>query len=239
MLSQINKVCDVVQARTGVDFVKEDNVVKEKFVATDAPLPDLKVYEARVYFKDFYGKPGHMKIRVSMDVTRFDKVFLPIQTRKLIHPYSDAEAIACDIQCMKLEEIIATKLKCLMQRQHAPDLFDYAYSIKLLGGSLNKDEVVSALIRKTIFSRNPFILKNILLSTTFDYFREEWTKSVVCAKVFYIHVEDAISAFISDLESLFAKYPDNGFARFVYFSAEHRAPIMQAARNSRSAREKT
>src|SRR6266851_3864981 len=163
MLSQINKVCDVVQARTGVDFVKEDNVVKEKFVATDAPLPDLKVYEARVYFKDFYGKPGHMKIRVSMDVTRFDKVFLPIQTRKLIHPYSDAEAIACDIQCMKLEEIIATKLKCLMQRQHAPDLFDYAYSIKLLGGELNKQEVARILIQKTIFSRNPVVLKNIFI----------------------------------------------------------------------------
>ena len=230
ILSEINKLCDFVHEKTGVDFVNDDNVIKEKFVATDAPLPDLKVYEVRVYFRDFYGKPGHMKIRISMDITRFDKVLLPIQSRQLIHPYSDAYVIACEIRCMKLEEIIATKLKCLMQRQHAPDLFDYAYSIKLLGGSLDKNEVVRTLVQKTIFSRNPFILKSILLRTAFDYFREEWAKSIVCAKAVYIQVEDAITAFVGDLELLFAGYPNNGFAQFAYFSAEHRAPIMQAAR---------
>lgn len=77
-----------------------------------------------------------------MDITRFDRVMLPLQKVALIHPYSDAREVACEIRCMKLEEIIATKLKCLMQRQHAPDLFDYAYTIKRLGGELNKNEVV-------------------------------------------------------------------------------------------------
>lgn len=95
---------------------------------------------------------------------------------------------------------------------------------------MNRDEVVRALIQKTIFSRNPFILKSILVRTTFDYFREEWAKSVICAKEFYIQVEDAIASFLTDLELLFVKYPDNGYAQFVYFAAEHRAPIMQAAR---------
>jgi predicted nucleotidyltransferase component of viral defense system len=230
LLAEINNVCDLIQERAGVDFVKDANVIKEKFVATDAPLPDLKVYEVRVYFKDFYGKPGHVKVRISMDITRFDRVLLPIQSRPLIHPYSDAAELACEIRCMKLEEIIATKLKCLMQRQHAPDLFDYAYSIKRLGGSLNRDKVVRALIQKTIFSRNPFILKNILVRTAFDYFREQWANSVICAKEYLIQAEDAIAAFVNDLDSLFAKYHDNGFAQFVYFSAEHRVPIMQAAR---------
>jgi predicted nucleotidyltransferase component of viral defense system len=156
LLAEINNVCDFIHEKAGVDFVKDANVIKEKFVATDAPLPNLKVYEVRVYFKDFYGKPGHVKVRISMDITRFDKVLLPIQSRPLIHPYSDAAELNCEIRCMKLEEIIATKLKCLMQRQHAPDLFDYVYSIKLLGGSLNRDEVVRALIQKTIFSRNSY-----------------------------------------------------------------------------------
>lgn len=230
LLEEINKVCDLAQEKSGVTFVKDDNKVEEKFTASEAPLPDLRVYEVRVFFKDFYGKPSHIKIRISMDITRFDKVLLPLQSVKLIHPYSDAAEIACEIWCVKLEEIIATKLKCLIQRQHAPDLFDYAYSIKLLGGNLDKQEVMQTLVRKTIFDRNPYILKEILLSTTFAYFREGWDKSIVCAKQFIIGVEDAISTFTKDLESLFDGYTDNGFTQFIYFSPEVRAKIMHAGR---------
>jgi len=165
-----------------------------------------------------------------MDITRFDKVLLPIQTVDLIHPYSDADQVACKIRCMKLEEIIATKLKCLLQRQHAPDLFDYAYSIKLLGGELNKEEVVKTFVQKTIFGRNPHVLKNILCKTPFDYFKDYWDKTVVCAKQFLFGVDEAINLFIADLEILFGIYPDNGFAQFAYFGPELRTPIMKAGR---------
>lgn len=228
--TEINKVCAAIQEKAGVVFTQDDTRVEEKFTATDAPLPDLKVYEVRVYFKDFYGNSKHMKLRVSMDITRFDRVLLDIQQLPLIHPYSDAAEVACDIRCMKLEEIIATKLKCMMQRQHAPDLFDYAYSIQKLGGNLDRGEVMRTLVQKTIFSRNPFALKGILLKTAFDYYRQEWAKSVICAKQFFLGVEDAIAAFVADLEVLFAGYSDNGFAQFAYFSADHRAAIMHAAR---------
>ncbi len=230
LLNEINAVCTLIQDKAGVNFINDDNKVEEKFTASEAPLPDLKVYEVRVYFKDFYGKPNNIRLRISMDVTRFDKVLLPLQSQKLIHPYSDAQELACDVRCMKLEEIIATKLKCLIQRQHAPDLFDYAYSIKLLGGTLNKQEVVQTLVKKTIFDRNPYILKGILSSTAFTYFRETWVKSLVCAKQVLMDVEDAISFFVADLDSLFSGYTDNGFTQFVYFSPEARAKIMHAGR---------
>jgi predicted nucleotidyltransferase component of viral defense system len=230
LLAEINKACDAIQEKAGIVFAKENNRVEEKFVATDVPLPDLKVYEARVYFKDFYGGSDHITLRISMDITRFDQVMLPLQMRPLIHPYSDAVEVTCEIRCMKLEEIIATKLKCLMQRQYAPDLFDYAYTIKRLGGELNKNEVVVTLIRKTIFSRNPAVLKRILLKTAFDYFREAWEKSLVCTKQFMIGVEDAITALSADLDALFASYPDNGVTDFAFFDANLRAPIMHAAR---------
>jgi predicted nucleotidyltransferase component of viral defense system len=228
--NEINSVCSLAQEKVGVVFVTEDTKVQEKFAATDAPLPDLKVYEARIYFKDFYGKPNSIVLRISMDVTRFDRVLLPCQMVPLIHPYSDSNEVQCTIRCMKLEEIIATKLKCLMQREHAPDLFDYAYSIKLLGGNLNKVEVVSTLIRKTIFERNPVVLKEILASITLGIFREQWAKRIIVARQFFLDVEDAIQSFLGDLEGLFQGYRDNGFGDFIYFRAPLRVPIMQAAR---------
>lgn len=230
LLREINAICAFVGGETGVAFELERNQVEEKFTATETPLPDLKVYEARVYFKDFYGNPERFSLRLSMDVTRFDKVLLPIQAVPLIHPYSDADQATCTIRCVKLEEIIATKLKCLMQRQHAPDLFDYAYSIKLMGGTLDRGEVTRALIQKTIFGRNPHVLKGILKATPFDFFRRHWSKALVCAKAALIEVEDAVRIVLDDLELIFSAYPDQGFGRFAYFPAELRAPILRAGR---------
>jgi len=230
LLNEINKVCNFIQERSGVSFAISDNKVKEKFNATDAPIPGLKVYEVRVYFKDFYGNTDHFQIRISMDITRFDKVILPIQSKKLIHPYSDSPSLVVDIRCMKLEEIIATKLKCLLQRQHTPDLFDYVYSVKLLGGELNRQEVISTLIKKTIFERNPLILKQILIKMSFDYFREYWNKTLICAKSIIFDVDEAISTLIEDLESSFKIYPDNGYVDFAFYGPELRIPIMKAAR---------
>jgi len=231
LLNEVKKVCQFIQEKAGVVFRNEDAKVEEKFPATDVPIMGLRVYEVRVYFNDFYGNPDYIKIRISMDVTRFDRVLLPIQRVKLIHLYSDADAVACEIRCMKLEEIIATKLKCLLQRQHAPDLFDYVYSIKLLGADLNKQETVRTFIQKTIFGRNPHVLKAILHETPFDFFREYWDKTLVCAKQIIIGVEEAIMFFLAQLDSLFEMYPDNGFAQFQYFGPELRVPIMQAGRS--------
>lgn len=184
----------------------------------------------RVYFKDFFGMGDHVRLKIVMDVTRFDKVILPIQAVKLIHPYSDASDVSCNIRCMKLEEIIATKLKCLLQRQHTADLFDYAYSIKLLGGTLNRKEVVEVLVRKTIFQKNPHVLKSILSKTPFEYFKGYWQQTIVCAKSIVFGVEEAISIFLMDIESLFNIYPRNTYAQFAYFGSELRLPIMEAGR---------
>lgn len=230
LLAEINKVCDFIQEKAGVVFLKSDNKIEEKFSASEAPIPGLRVYDMRIYFNDFYGKRDDLRIKISLDITRFDKVMLRIQSVPIIHPYSDAAQVSCQIRCMKLEEIIAVKLKCLLQRQHAPDLFDYAYSIKLLGGTLNREEVVRTLIAKTIFGRNPHVLKGILQKTPFNHFKECWEKCVVCAKAVVIGAEEAISSFLADLDSLFDSYPDNGFSDFAFFTPEIRMPIMKAGR---------
>jgi predicted nucleotidyltransferase component of viral defense system/DNA-directed RNA polymerase subunit RPC12/RpoP len=230
LLDELNNVCDFIQKKSGVIFIKKDNKIKEKFTATNAPLPGLRVYEIDIYFKDFYGNPDLFRIKASMDITRFDKVLLPIQKVKLIHPYSDFNDLNCKIRCMQLEEIIATKLKCLLQRQSVSDLFDYSYSIKLLGGNLNKKEVSETLIKKTIFRKNPHVLKNILKQTQFNYFKKCWNQSIVCAKSLMIKVEDAISIFLSQLDSLFSIYNNNSYSDFAYFGPELRVPIMRAGR---------
>lgn len=231
LLEEMNKICDFINERTGISFLKSKNKIEEKFVATDIPIHDLKVYEIKVYFNDFYGR-SDCTIKISMDMTRFDKTLLPIQSVPLIHPYSDADELRCYIRCMKLEEIIATKLKCLLQRQHSPDLFDYVHSIKLLGGTLDREEVVKTFIRKTIFGKDPHLVKDILQKTPLDHTKIFWGKILVCAKTTMFTAEEAIETFINDLEDLFKIFPNRSYgSQFTYFPPELRIPIMQAGRD--------
>jgi predicted nucleotidyltransferase component of viral defense system len=91
--------------------------VSERSLADD----EAKIYEARVYFKSFYGEED-VRIRVDLDVKEFDRLFLPLQSRRLIHAYSDSVQCQADIRCVKLEELLASKLKALLQRQRLVDL---------------------------------------------------------------------------------------------------------------------
>jgi predicted nucleotidyltransferase component of viral defense system len=58
-----------------------------------------------------------------------EQTYLPIQSRSLIHPYSDAAQCGAHIRCHKLEEILASKLTTLLFRRKAQDLFDLIFSI--------------------------------------------------------------------------------------------------------------
>jgi len=231
LMAEFQKVCQHIESLAGVKFRSDEHKIKEKFSETDTPIEGLKVYEIRLYFSDFYGKSDHLRIKVSIDFTRYDQVLLPIQKMPLIHPYSDIATVQCEIRCMKLEEIIATKLKCILQRQHAPDLFDYVYSIRRAGGNINRPELVTTFIRKTIFDRNPHVAKEILLNTPFDFFREYWDKTIICAKQIVIEVEEAINLFTTDLADLFKEFPESYYRSFSFYEAKFRVPIMEAGRS--------
>jgi predicted nucleotidyltransferase component of viral defense system len=230
LLAELNIVCAFVESRTGVKFLAGEHRIDEWYPPSENIVSELKVYDVRLYFQDFYGNADHIKIKVCLDITRYDKVLLPLQTRLLIHPYSDASAVSCDLECMKLEEIIATKLKCLLQRQHAPDLFDYVYSIRLLGKNIDRRELVTAFIRKTIFDKNPHFVKELLLKSPLTFFKQVWRESIVCAKQVAMGVEDAIAFYQNDLNELFKDFPSRGYNSFEYFGPELRNPIMEAGR---------
>lgn len=231
--SEINKVCDVVHAQTGIIFNNNESSIKEKFRATspDEPRGQLRVYEVRVYFKDFYANADHLRIKIEMDITRFDKIYLPLQDRPLIHPYSDFQELATTIRCVKLEEIVATKLKCLLQREHPPDLFDYVYSVFFSGAvELDKREVASTFLKKTIFEPSPGVVKNILLELPFQFFKDFWFKNIVCMKQSLFDVELAIARFRDSIVEMFSSFPDYGFRDVAFFPAHIRHPIMKAGR---------
>lgn len=224
---ELNKVCDFISAATGVVFEKERNIVQEK-MAIDS---EHKVYQAKLYFKDFYGNPDNITISVRLDVTQFDKIYLPVQSRFLAHPYSDAADCRTEIKCVKLEELLATKLKCLLQRRHSFDLYDYVYSIFINKEiDVNRSEIVSTFLKKTIFEPSPGVVKNLLSELPFEIFRAAWNKYIVCPKQSILDFDFVLKSFKQNIDELFGGF-GAGYGQLAFFPAALRNPIMEAGSN--------
>jgi predicted nucleotidyltransferase component of viral defense system len=80
VLQEFNRACEFVQQSTGVIFDIERNPIRVQSQLDDK----RRVFDVRVYFKDFYGNADHLTIRLSIDITEFDKIFLPQQNRLLV-----------------------------------------------------------------------------------------------------------------------------------------------------------
>ncbi len=226
LAQELNKVCDVVQAESGIVFDKDRNRVQEKANADT----DKKIYEARLYFRDFYGNPDTITIGVRLDVTEFDRIYLPVQTRHLVHPYSDANQCRAEVRCLKLEELLATKLKCLLQRRHSADLYDFVFSVFVNREiDVQRGEIVTTFLRKTIFERSPGVVRGLLLDLPFEVFRGLWNRYLVCPKHSIIDFDAAIEVFKENVESLFGQFPVAFRGQLAFFPSHFRNPIMEAA----------
>jgi predicted nucleotidyltransferase component of viral defense system len=235
----INTVCGYVSDSTGVKFALEDNVIKPKKSVDE----EEKAYEARVYFKGFYGEEKY-NIKVTLDIKEFDKIYLPTQKRNIIHPYSDYEKCTGEITCLKLEELLASKLNAMLHRSHSPDLYDFIYSIFFQNSlAVNRTEIMTTFLKKTIHKPNPQVAKNLLLELPFNILKGFWNKYLVCPKRSIIDFDDAQRQFCSVIPDLFALITPSqpapafiGFGRPIstsYFSSNNRSLIIEAGQEQK------
>ena len=224
LLSEFNAICRLAEARSGVRFDTARNQIADEMIIDR----HRRVYKTRIYFQDFYGNAGHITLRVNVDVTEFDKIYLPVQARLLLHPYSDVSDCCHEIKVVKLEEALADKMKCLIQRRYSFDLFDLVYAVFINRElAVNRSEIVSTFLRKTIFEPSPLAAKNLLLGVPFDLMRSFWT-TVVCPKISKLSFDDAVTLFRDGLAALFAPFSYGDAMQQAFFPAEIRNPILQA-----------
>lgn len=221
---ELSKACDFVETTVGVVFLKDRMRVDEKRGADS----DKKVYEARLYFRDFFGNPQSIIISIRLDVTQFAKVFLPIQQRNLIHPYSDRDLCSVPIRCSKLEEILAGKLKCLLQRRHSADLYDFVFSVLLNPGiDIDRSEIVRTFLQMTIFSPYPGVVRNLLVDLPFAVIKGLWHEYLEVPKRGMLDFDNAVESFKITVDELFGSLPTMG-GEYMFFPSHLRNPIMEA-----------
>ena len=120
-------------------------------------------YQARIYYRGplrWGGSPRTVKL----DLTRAEKILLPVNEKQIIHPYSDQASFDdINLPCYSLEEVIAEKIRAVGgQRRFAVsrDLYDI-YNLVLNG--INKNAVVQILPGK--FEVRGLSLKGIDIKT--------------------------------------------------------------------------
>lgn len=226
----INEACLSAQNACGVVFETDKNTFEaDRMIDTQR-----QAFKGRVYFKDFYGRDSNLTISVKLDVTEFDRLLLPSVRRQLIHPYSDAGQCQVDVQCVALEELLANKLKCLLQRRHSFDLYDLVYAT-FFERSIEVDRslVLSTFLRKTIFERSPGSAKQILLGLPMAFFQGVWNKYIVCPAASRFDFDRVAEGFRSAINLIFGDVQPRGFGPDPFYPAEYRNLILEAGAGRR------
>lgn len=169
---ELTRICEFVEQQAQVHFSTQRTVVKNK------ELPGIDAVEARLYFKGFYGEEN-IFLKVQLDITQFERIYLPVQQRRLIHPYSDSGQCVASIRCQKIEEILASKLTTLLHRRKAIDLFDLLYSIVFAREcDVDRLQVITTFLKKSIFEPQPLVAREQLLGVPLEEFRPLWSAIV-------------------------------------------------------------
>ncbi|MDI1296284.1 MAG: nucleotidyl transferase AbiEii/AbiGii toxin family protein [bacterium] len=228
--AEINEACHAAQDACGVVFETEKN----SFVADRMIDAQRQSFKGKVYFRDFYGAKGDLTISVKLDVTEFDRLLLPTVVRPLVHPYSDASVCQIGIVCVSLEELLANKLKCLLQRRHSFDLYDLVYATFLERSiAVDRSLVLSTFLRKTIFERSPGSAKRILLGLPMAFFGSVWNKYIVCPAASRFDFDRITEGFNAAIEFIFGNSDTVAWGGDPFYPAEYRNLILDAGARRR------
>lgn len=222
---ELNGICSALAEKCGVVFDTSKTRVEKKKRADK----DKDISEARLYFSDFYGKPSKIVLGVRLDITKFDRLYLPVQERNLIHPYSDMEACTTPIKCVQLEEILATKMRCLLQRNHIADLFDLVYGTIISPNiEINRSELISTFYKITIFRRSPSVVKGLFVDLPLEGLRHVWKKYISCPVTTFFDFDRAKTSFLDLINTLIPGPASHEHSR-TFFPSKLRNPILAAA----------
>ncbi len=160
LFDHINEAVDKAKEEVGINFQINNDFDKTK-----------TGFRVKIYFniiKNVAGTPQSIKV----DITNYDNeiILLPTEKKKVFHSYSDEPN--AEIEVYSLEEIFAEKIRALIQRTRARDLYD----VGMLYDLINKDKVLQILDEK--FDFKGVILDISSLTKRKDDFSNAWNKSL-------------------------------------------------------------
>jgi len=119
-------------------------------------IADEEAYRVRIAYIGPLGRLGSEPPRITLDLTRYERLVLPALRRPIIHPYSDRPPEPRQVLVYRLEEMLAEKLRTLLQRCYPRDLYDVWYLLKHYGEHLDRPLLLHTLEKKCSYKGYAF-----------------------------------------------------------------------------------
>ena len=160
LFTHMNEAVDKAKEEIGINFQ-----ISSKFAKTETG------FRGKIYFNIIQNATG-TPLSIKVDITNYDKeiILLPTGKKKVFHFYSDE--LNAEIEVYSLEEIFAEKIRALIQRTRARDLYDTG----MLYDLINKNKVLQILAKK--FDFKGVILDISSLTKRKDDFSNAWDASL-------------------------------------------------------------
>ena len=139
--SEIEAVCRTLTEETGIRLVSVD-------FRTRRDVPGEEAYEGRVEYTGPLGRLGIDQPRIRLDLTIYETLVLPPEPRQIHHPYSDAADLGPTIAVYALAEMLAEKLRAMLRRARARDLYDVWQLFTRYAGMVDLEQTGRVLVEK-------------------------------------------------------------------------------------------
>lgn len=87
-------------------------------------VPGEEAHQGRIEYIAPLGRLGGDQPRVRLDLTAYETLVLPSEPCSVHHPYSDAKELNLSVPTYALDEMLAEKLRAMLRRARARDLYD-------------------------------------------------------------------------------------------------------------------
>jgi predicted nucleotidyltransferase component of viral defense system len=141
---EVTTVCNELASACGFNYSLA-NIDKKR------EAEEGKAWELRVEFIGPRGQAQNPR-RVKLDITTYEKILQPLDRREIHHPYSDQfKAI---INTYALDEILAEKLRTILQRGYPRDIYDVWFVLKY--GRVDDNLLKDLFSQKCAYKNVPF-----------------------------------------------------------------------------------
>jgi predicted nucleotidyltransferase component of viral defense system len=117
LVPALQSVADWLRGRSGIDIeVTANDVRRGRNRRGNATTV------VRVAFRGPRNPPGLPKVKI--DLTSDEVLAAPVVKRSILHPYSDATALSAQVTAYSIAELLAEKIRALVERCRPRDLYD-------------------------------------------------------------------------------------------------------------------
>jgi len=144
----ISRIVEWVNARSGIE------IVDERTRLNVSEFDDGHFAKVRVYFIGPLRQKRSLA-RIKFDLTSMERLVHPPESRAIHHVYSDSLDGEAHVECYRLEEILAEKIRALADRKSPRDLYDIMHLYRNACDALDRGGVHKAIGEKCEFKNTP------------------------------------------------------------------------------------